>query len=89
LYVIEPHEPVEVSEPDAHRMDLGSVFGFVRRLGGTPPPMTIVGCEPESLEEGGEITATVSRAIEAAVPLVRRIVNQLLERPEERICTEA
>jgi hydrogenase maturation protease len=89
LYVIEPPEPVEATEPDAHRMDLDSVFGFVRRLGGTPPPMTIVGCEPESLEEGGEITATVSRAVEAAVPLVGRIVKQLLEQPEERICTEA
>ena len=89
LYVIEPPELVEATEPDAHRMDLDSVFGFVRRLGGTPPPMTIVGCEPESVDEGGEMTATVLRAVEAAVPLVRRVVNQLLEQLEEPICTEA
>jgi hydrogenase maturation protease len=89
LYVIEPSEPPAATEPDAHRMDLGSVFGFVQRLGGNPPPVTIVGCEPESVDEGGEMTATVSRAVEAAVPLVRRVVNQLLEQLEESICTEA
>lgn len=88
LYVIEPGAALEATEPDAHRMDLGSVFGFVRRLGGTPPPITIVGCEPESLVEGGELSAAVARAVKAAVPLVRRVANQLREQTEDRLCTE-
>ena len=88
LYVIEPSEPIEAGEPDAHRMDLGSVFGFLRQMGGAPPPITIVGCEPESIEEGGDISATVSAAVEPALALVRRVVNQLLAQPEEQLCTE-
>lgn len=89
LYVIEPSEPVEASEPDAHRMDLGSVFGFLRLLDGTPPPITIVGCEPECLDEGADVSVTIARAIDAAVPLVRRIVTELVARLEEHVCTEA
>ena len=36
--------------PDAHRMDLSTVFAFVRMLDGAPPPIPIVGCEPETIE---------------------------------------
>ena len=89
LYVIEPSESIEATEPDAHRMDLGSVFGFLRLLGGEPPPITIVGCEPECIDEGVDITETVSHAVEAALPLVRRVVNDLLAHSEEQLCTEA
>ncbi len=88
LFVIEPSEPIEASEPDAHRMDLGSVFGFLRLLDGEPPPITIVGCEPESIDEGADLTATVSRAVDAALPLVRRVVNELLAKLEEQACSE-
>lgn len=89
LYVIEPNEPIECSEPDPHRMDLGSVFGFLRVLEGTPPPMTIVGCEPECLDEGADLSVTIAHAVEAALPLVRRIVAELLAELEEHVCTEA
>lgn len=89
LYVIEPGEPVAAAEADPHRMDLGSVFAFVRRLSGSPPPLTIVGCEPESLAEGGAISGTVAHSIEAAIPLVRRVVAALLANSEGPICTEA
>jgi hydrogenase maturation protease len=88
LYTIEPSEQLAEAAPDAHRMDLGSVFGFVRLLGGEAPPITIVGCEPESLEEGAELSNVVARAVEAAVPLVLRVVNGLLETKEE-VCYEA
>lgn len=88
LFVIEPSEPIETTEPDAHRMDLGSVFGFLRLLGGEPPPITIVGCEPESIDEGADLSATVSHAVESALPLVRRVVNELLAKLGEHACTE-
>ncbi|GAC1304985.1 MAG: hydrogenase maturation protease [Vulcanimicrobiaceae bacterium] len=84
LSVIEPSEPIAAKEPDAHRMDLGSVFGFVRLLEGVPPPITIVGCEPERLDEGAELSATVARAVDTALPLVRRIAGELLARSEDR-----
>ena len=86
LYVIEPSEPVQATEPDAHRMDLGSVFGFVRMLGGQAPPITIVGCEPKSLGEGDDLSAPVAEAVETALPLVRRIVRALLVTTKEQAC---
>ena len=89
LYVIEPSEPVVATEADAHRMDLGSVFGFVRLLGGVAPPITIVGCEPERLDEGADLSETVARAVDAALPLVRRIAGDLLARSEDRIWSRA
>lgn len=88
IYVIEPSEPIEATSPDAHRMDLGSVFGFLKLLGGEPPPITIVGCEPESVDEGADMSAVVSDAVDAALPVVRRVAAQLLAKSEEQACTE-
>lgn len=82
LFVIDPSEPIEATAPDAHRMDLGSVFGFVRLLDGKPPPITIVGAIPESLDEGAELSPTALRAVEAAVPLVLRVARELFESKE-------
>ena len=82
LFVIDPSEPTLATAPDAHRMDLGSVFGFVRLLDGEAPPITIVGAIPESLDEGAELSATALRAVAAAVPLVLRVARELLESKE-------
>ncbi len=76
LYVIEPHGDVAASTPDAHRMDLQNVFGYLRVLGGEPPPLTIVGCEPETTEPGMALSPPVARSVDAAVTLVRRIVSE-------------
>ncbi len=89
LVVIEPTEPIQTGPPDAHRMDIGSVLGFLRLLGGVPPSLTIVGCEPESLEHGAALSATVERAVEAALPVVRRVAAQLVAQSEDHVCTEA
>jgi hydrogenase maturation protease len=82
LYVIEPSAPEQTGAPDAHRMDLANVFAFVRMLGGDAPPITIVGCEPATIEEGLGLSPAVANAAEAAVPLVRRVVDTLLMRKE-------
>ncbi len=85
LYVIEPDLGTAGPPPDAHRMDLQSVFGFVRTLGGDPPPIELVGCEPQTTEEGIGLSAPVAAAIEPAVALVRKLVARALcaaERPQ-------
>ncbi len=78
LYVIEPDATVVPATPDAHRMDLGNVFAYVRTLGGEPPPVTIVGCEPENIEPGMGLSATVARSVDGAAALVRRLIDQQL-----------
>jgi hydrogenase maturation protease len=57
-------------------MDLSNVFGYLRVLGGEPPPLTIVGCEPATVEPGMGLSAEVTRSVDAAVALVRRIVDE-------------
>jgi len=77
LYVIEPDATVVPSTPDAHRMDLGNVFAYLRVLGGEPPPVTIVGCEPENVEPGMGLSPAVARSVDGAAALVRRLIDQL------------
>lgn len=91
LYVIEP-DPAKAGGPaDAHRMDLSSVFAFMRTLGGAAPPLVLVGCEPASIEEGMELSPPVSEAVEPAAALVRRIVagDSLLGKNEREIAWSA
>jgi hydrogenase maturation protease len=53
---------------------VGNVFAFVRMLGGDPPPIVLVGCEPASVAEGIGLSPTVQRAIPAAVRAVRDLL---------------
>jgi hydrogenase maturation protease len=74
LYVAEPEVSDAAGAPDAHRMDLESVFALMRMIGGDPPPVTIVGCEPSGIEETIGLSEPVRNAILPAVDLVRRLV---------------
>ena len=78
LYVIEPSGDVAATTPDAHRMDLGNVFAYLRMLDGGPPPITIVGCEPETVEPGMGLSPVVARSVDGAAALVRRLIDQQL-----------
>jgi hydrogenase maturation protease len=96
LYVIEPDLTIAGPPPDAHRMDLQNVFAFVRTLGGNPPPMEIVGCEPFDVGEGIGLSEPVAAALEPALALVRRRIAHALAQlpapsnPEgETTCIEA
>jgi len=92
LYVIEPDTSAKGVAPDAHRMDLQNVFAFVRVLGGEPPPITLVGCEPSVVDEGIGLSEPVERAVETAVGIVRKLIDRSealgTEPKEETACTE-
>jgi hydrogenase maturation protease len=77
LYVIEPDvRAAPAGGVDAHRMDLQNVFAFVRALDGEAPPVLLVGCEPSATAEGIGLSPEVERAVEAAVRLVRRLIEE-------------
>jgi hydrogenase maturation protease len=75
LYVIEPQLAASGAPADAHRMDLENVFAFVRTLGGTPPPITLVGCEPSAVDEEMGLSEPVRRAVRPAAALVQRLLR--------------
>jgi hypothetical protein len=66
-------------------MDPVRVLRLARKLGGLPGRTLVVACEPEAVvdpnseEVVADLSPTVRAAAGAAVPLVRRLVDQLLE----------
>jgi len=79
LYVLEPRlDPDAPAAIEPHAMDPAKVLALVREMGGTPPLMRVVGCEPEAagdFEVG--LSPAVQAAVDPAVALVERIVAQL------------
>ena len=52
-----------------------AVLSLLKRLGGTLPPITIVGCEPGSLDDGMALTEPVAAAVADAVEVVLQLVT--------------
>jgi len=78
LYLIEPESPRSATMPDAHRMDLENVFAFLDLLGGKPPPITLIGCEPSQIDEQIGLSQPVRDVVVPAADLVRRLLSETL-----------
>jgi len=78
IYVIDPSEHIHASGScDAHTLDPYTVLATVVKMGGTLPRTRIVGCEPADLSEGmSSLSEPVRGAIEPAIAIIRRIVEQ-------------
>ncbi|MEA2503355.1 MAG: hydrogenase maturation protease [Actinomycetota bacterium] len=85
LYLIEPKLEEIAESPlvqaategesaliDAHGLEPDAIFGMLKALGGNVGRALVVGCEPEDVEDGLGLTATVEAAVE---PAVRRLVD--------------
>jgi hydrogenase maturation protease len=76
LYVLEPDPaPPTGKLADAHGMHPSAVFSYLASIGGKPVPTVIVGCEPASLEEGIGLSESVAAAVDPAVDIVLRLIN--------------
>ncbi len=62
---------------DSHAMDPTTVFASLRALGGTVPPVVVVGCEPADMAQGVGLSPPVAAAVE---PTVEQILTLLTER---------
>ena len=86
VYLVEPDFPraavaaAAASEPssdswtDAHSMTPGAVFALLARLGGTPPKVLIVGCEPLSVDEEMGLSPPVAQAVDEAIELIFEVI---------------
>jgi hydrogenase maturation protease len=83
LYVLEieaettaPAGPIEAHGLVPHR-----ALALVRALGGTPPPLRLVGCEPARVGPDDDIapglSAPVAAAVDGAVELVQSLAREL------------
>ena len=94
LYTIEPSwESVdagtgETAAIDAHVMNPMRVLEFVRSLGGRPPRLLVVGCEPQTLGDEMEgamgLSAPVSAAVDGAIEMIDRLVAEILGQSASR-----
>jgi hydrogenase maturation protease len=61
--------------PDGHDMHPAAVLAYVKAIGGTPPPVTVVGCQPASIDEGIGLSEAVASSIDDAVSAVLALIN--------------
>jgi hydrogenase maturation protease len=80
IYVIEPElPPAPVAPPgnplfNAHGMQPDVVLEMLGMLGGNPPRVLVVGCEPASVTERIGLSAPVAAAVSEAVKVVLDLV---------------
>ncbi len=77
VLVIGPEDLGE-GDVDPHGMNPVAVLASLGALGGTLPPTFVVGCCPSSLEDHLGLTETVAGAVDEAVALTSRLVDDLL-----------
>jgi hydrogenase maturation protease len=63
---------------DAHGMSPVAVLASLERLGGTLPRTYVVGCRPETTEEGIGLSDVVADAVPVAVEVVAGLTETLL-----------
>jgi hydrogenase maturation protease len=63
---------------DPHGMNPVAVLASLGALGGTLPPTYVVGCRPESTDEGIGLSEAVAAAVPEAVETVIRLLDDLL-----------
>jgi hydrogenase maturation protease len=81
LYVIEPDSIAGGGRNlavDTHAMTPDKVLALVRTLGGIPPRLYVVGCEPASFAAGEDVTVGLSSLVAAAVDGAMALVDSLL-----------
>jgi hydrogenase maturation protease len=61
--------------PDGHDMHPAAVLAYVKSIGGTAPPVTVVGCQPASIDEGMGLSEAVAASIDDAVGAVLDLIN--------------
>ena len=78
LYTLHVAEVVEAGEVDLHAAVPSRALAIAKALGGLPPMVHLVGCEPLGVDE---LLAEMSPPVRGAVPRAVREVLHLLEAP--------
>lgn len=78
LYLFEPDLEAQgaVAVTDAHGMTPDAVFGLLRKLGGNPGRVLVVGCEPATVEERMGLSEPVGEAVEGAVEMLLELIDK-------------
>ena len=78
LYVLDPAADAAPPVLDPHAMHPARVLAMARELGGTPPILRVVGCEPGAAEEMQMgLSPAVAAAVDPACTLVEQLAKEL------------
>ncbi|BDG07950.1 hydrogenase maturation protease [Anaeromyxobacter paludicola] len=84
LYLLAPELEELPGAADGHAMALPAVFAALRAMGGTPPRLLLVGCEPSACEGLG-LSEPVAGALDAAAELVLELAARAGEPAPEPV----
>jgi hydrogenase maturation protease len=68
---------------DVHGLDPGAILSMLGSLGGRVGKVLVVACEPETVEEGLGLSASVRAAIPEAISLVKQVIRSEHEASKE------
>jgi hydrogenase maturation protease len=79
IFVIEPDLDADPVNPaaDAHSMNPDAVLSTLASLGGRVNRVLVVGCEPAELVERIGLSDVVSRAVDEAMSVVRKLIDEV------------
>jgi hydrogenase maturation protease len=78
LYLLEASADGGSPDVELHGMDPANVLRLISALGGRPPRVLVVGCEPAAVELDGEGRMELSPPVAAAVDEAVRMIESLL-----------
>ena len=70
-------ESIDPTTVDAHSMSPAVVLGLLAGLGGHVPHVVVIGCEPQTVEEGLGLSEPVASAVASAAEAVHRVVADI------------
>jgi len=70
-------DSIDPSTVDAHSMSPAVVLGLLAGMGGSVPKVVIIGCQPQSIEEGIGLSEPVSAAVDPAVDALHQVLNDI------------
>lgn len=85
LYVIDPdvaNRSLESAVPDAHSLTPDAVLSWIHQIGGKPPRIVVLGCEPGTTEESMELSEPVANSIDVALQMIRALISEMQAVPQ-------
>jgi hydrogenase maturation protease len=80
LVEVDPVEPTTADDAgvlESHSLDPVVVLDLVAHLGGAVERVVVVGCEPESLDDGIGLSPSVASAVDCAIDAIDHLLDEL------------
>jgi hydrogenase maturation protease len=70
-------DSIDATTVDAHSMSPAVVLGLLAGMGGNVPTVVVIGCQPQSIDEGIGLSEPVAAAVVPAVDALHRVLADI------------